>query len=142
MITKFNKLLESRIDIMDIETNIDNENELIKKIKQELSIIAYKKKNSPKPIRIKKINGYFDKKDLTNIDLISKTLLKINFSNNDIITGKLFIYKNDELNNIVIKINEEVIYDLDNKDFNNEILVDKLIYKYKEYLLKNHKSIK
>ena len=66
MITKFEKLYE-KMDLSDIKINIENENkELIDKIKNELSIITYRRKNSPKPIRLIEISGYFIKiEDIT-----------------------------------------------------------------------------
>lgn len=140
MITKFKDLYEN-IDLSDIIINIENEiPELIDKIKQELSIITYKKRNSPKTIRIKEISGYFNKRDFKNINLIYKTYIIINLSNNDNIKAKLSKY--DSENNINIKINNELVYDLDNEKFTNEILIDKLINKYKEFLLKEFKNIR
>lgn len=139
MITQFKEILET-IDISDIEYNIENENkELINKIKQELSIVIYKRKNNPKPLRIKNINGYFDKKDFKNINLIYRTLITVNLSNSDKLCGKLSAYKKENENNITIKINDNIVYDIDNKKFNNEYLIDKLVEKYKEYLLKEYK---
>ena len=38
-----------------------------------------------------------------------------------------------------IKVNNEIVYNLDNKKFNNDVFVDKLIDKYKESLLKTVK---
>jgi hypothetical protein len=143
MITKFNRLFEKSVDLTDIDIKIDNENnELVDKIKQELSIITFKKKNSPKTIRIKSINGYFSKRDFKNIKLIYKTYLSIGLSNGDTIKGKLSVYEQEAENNICIKINNDVVYDLDNKKFKNNNLVDKIIEKYKEYLLKNYKILR
>lgn len=140
MITKFEKLFEKNIDLTDITINVENEKEeLIEKIKQELSIITYKKSNSPRTIRIKEISGYFNKKDFKNIKLLYRTYIVISMSNEDKIKAKLSIYQDDNENNIKIKINDNVVYDLDNKKYTNEFLIEKLIYKYKEYLLKNYK---
>lgn len=140
MITKFEKLFEKNIDLTDITINVENKNnDLIEKIKQELSLITYKRKNSPKPIRIKEISGYFDKRDFKNIKLKNRTYIVIGLSNGDKIKGKLSIYQNENENNIKITINDEVVYDLDNKKYTNEFLIEKLIYKYKEFLLKNYK---
>jgi len=139
MITKFEKLYE-KIDLSDIEINIENENkELIDKIKDELSIITYRRKNNPKPIRLTKIDGYFNNRDFKNINLIYKTNLNITLSNGDEINGKLSVYKNENENNINIKINTKLIYDIDNKKFNDELLIDKMISKYQENLLQKYK---
>ena len=59
MITKFDKLFEKDIDLTDIIIKVENKKEeFIDKIKQELSIITYKRKNNPKSIRIIDISGY------------------------------------------------------------------------------------
>lgn len=140
MITKFEKLFE-KVELTDIIINIENDkNEFTDKIRQELSIISYKRKNSPKPIRIKEIGGYFNKRDFKNINLIYRTYLVVDMSNGDKIKAKLSVYKDEK--NINININNKVIYDLDNDNFNNEILVDKITNKYKEYLLKGYKKIR
>mgnify|MGYP001769095114 CR=1 FL=1 len=140
MITKFNELFEKKINLTDIEINIENEKkEFIEKIKQELSIISYKRRNSPKPIRINKISGYFNKKDFKNINLLYRTYIVIEMSNYDKLKAKLSVYKDEIENNINIKINDKLIYDMDNKKFNNEYFIDKLIQKYKDFLLKNYK---
>ena len=139
MITNFKKLLEQKEDLTDIITNIENEKtKLVDKIKHELSIITYKRQKNPKPIRIKEINGYFNKRDFKNIKLLYNTYLVINLSNNDKLMAKLSVYQNEE-KNIHIQINNNVIFDLDNSQYSNDILVDKLIEKYKEYLLKSYK---
>ncbi len=140
MITKFEKIFEKDINLSDIEVNIENQNkELIEKIKQELSIITYKRKNNPKSIRIKEIIGYFNKKDFKNIKLIYRTYLAINLSNNDKIKAKLSIYQDEKENNIKITINNNIVYNLDNKNFSNELLIDKLINRYKEFLIQDYK---
>jgi len=140
MITNFKKLVEQKEDLTDIIVNVENEKtEFIDKIKQELSIITYKRQKNPKPIRIVEISGYFNKRDFTNIKLLYNTYLLINLSNSDKLKAKLSVYQDNTKNNIHIQINNEVIYDLDNKNFNNEFLIDKLIEKYKDYLLKSYK---
>jgi hypothetical protein len=141
MITKFEKLFENKINIDDIKVEIKNEDKkLIEKIKQELSIISYKKKNSPKTIRIKEINGYFNNTDFKKINLIYRTYINIKMSNDDDLKAKLSVFKDEK--NINIKINNEIVYDIDNDNFTNEILVEKLINKYKEYLLKEYKKLR
>jgi len=139
MITKFEKLYE-KIDLSDIKIDVKNKNkELIESLTQELSIISYRRKNSPKPIRLTEISGYFNKSDFKNNNLIYKTYLNLILSNGDKIKSSLSTYKDDNENNINIKINEKQIYDIDNKKFDNNSLIDKIITKYKEYLLGNLK---
>mgnify|MGYP000527075584 CR=1 FL=1 len=93
-------------------------------------------------IRIVKIGGYFNKRDFKNIKLLYRTYLTIDLSNGDKVKSKLSVYQDENENNISITINNDVVYDLDNKKFNNELLVEKLISKYKEYLLKGYKNIR
>jgi hypothetical protein len=143
MITKFEQLFEQNIDLEDVIVNVENEKtEFIDKIKHDLSIITYKRANSPKPIRIREIKGYFNKRDFKNIKLLYNTYLNISMSNGDKIDAKLSVFQDENYNNINIKINNELIYDLDNKKFNNEIFVDKVITKYKESLLKTYKIVR
>ena len=143
MITKFEELFEKNTDLDDIIINVENEKEeLIDKIKHELSIITYKKQNNPKSIRLKEISGYFNKRDFKNVKLLYRTYLIINLSNGDKIDAKLSVFQDENENNINIKINNIVIYDLDNNKFTNDILIDKIIDKYKESLLKNYKKLR
>lgn len=138
MITRFEKLFEDNSNLDDIITNIQNEeSEHIEKIKQELSIISYKRQSNPKPIRISEISGYFNKRDFKNINLIYRTYLVVSMSNGDKIKAKLSVYEDEK--NINIEINNELIYDIDNDIFNNTILIEKIINKYKESLLTKYK---
>ena len=132
MITKFGKLYENNEDII---INIENENDkLINKIKNHFSLITYKRKNNPKQIRLKKISGYFDKNDFKNTKLIKRTYLNLELTNNDNIKAKLSIYNDSEDNNISIKLNDKLLYDIDNENFNNDVLINKMIDKYKDHL--------
>lgn len=141
MITKFSELNESKIDLTEINIDVENEDvELINKIKKELSIITYKKEKNPKPIRIKEITGYFNKRDFKNTNVKYKTSLNINLSNGDKIKAKLSVYDDENENNISLKINNELIYNIDNKKFNNELFVDKLVDKYKKFLVDRYKN--
>jgi len=143
MITKFKTLFEKNIDLTDISVKVGNEKkELIDKIKHELSIITYKKSNSPKSIRILDISGYFNKRDFRDIKLIYRTYLVINLSNQDKIKATLSIFQDENKNNICIRINDDLVFDLDNKNYTNEIFIDKIINKYKEYLVKDFKKIR
>ena len=143
MITKFKKLFEQNIDLEDVIVNVENEKkEFTDKIKHDFSIITYKKANSPKSIRIREITGYFNKRDFKNIKLLYNTSLVVSMTNGDKIIGKLSVYQNENENNINIKINEKLVYDLDNKEFNNDIFVEKLITKYKESLLEVYKRVR
>lgn len=128
------------MDLTDINIDVENEDkDLINKIKHELSIITYKRENNPKPIRIKEITGYFNKRDFKNTKIKYKTSININLSNGDKIKAKLSVYDDENENNISIKINNDLIYNLDNNKFNNDIFIDKLIYKYKKFLVDKYK---
>ena len=143
MITRFKKLFEQNTNLEDIIIKIENEKkELIDKIKHELSIITYKRQNNPKSIRLKDISGYFNKRDFRELKLLYRTYLNINLSNADKIEATLSVFNDENENNIKIKINDIIVYDLDNKKFTNDVLIDKLIEKYKESLLKNYKKIR
>jgi len=143
MITRFKKLFEQDTNLEDIIIKIENEKkELIDKIKHELSIITYKRQNNPKSIRLKDISGYFNKRDFRELKLLYRTYLNINLSNADKIEATLSVFNDENENNIKIKINDIIVYDLDNKKFTNDVLIDKLIEKYKESLLKNYKKIR
>lgn len=143
MITRFKKLFEQDTNLEDIIINIENEKtELVDKIKHELSIITYKRQNNPKSIRLKDISGYFNKRDFRELKLLYRTYLNINLSNADKIEAKLSVFQDENENNINIKINNIIVYDLDNNKFTNDILIDKIITRYKESLLKNYKKIR
>lgn len=124
------------------EMNIDVENkneELTKKIVDNFSFIIYKQDKKPKNIRVNNLSGYFNNKDFKNSNLIYKTNIEIELSNGDVIEGKLSTYKEKSENNITIKINDKIIYNLDNPNFNNEILIDKMKDKYEAHIKKNWK---
>jgi hypothetical protein len=143
MITKFKELYEKNIDLVDIAIDVENSKEkFINKIKHELSIITYKKTKNPKSIRIKEISGYFNKRDFKNPKILYRTYIVVGMTNNDKIKAKLSVYQDENENNINIIINNDLVYDLDNKKFNNEFLIEKLIYKYKEFLMKEYKKIR
>lgn len=132
MFTKF-KLFERQISI-NIE---NNKNELIKDLIDKFSFIIYKQIRKPINLRIKNINGYFNKTDFKNTNLIYKTELYVELSNLDIIYGVICTHK--EYSNIKIKINDKLIYDMNNKNFDNESLIDKMISLYKNHIRKNYK---
>jgi hypothetical protein len=116
---------------LDIE---NNKEALTKKIVNDFSLIVYKQRNRPKQIRILNIEGYYNKRDFNKINLIYKTHLVIELTNYDVIEGELNVFDNSNENNIKIKINDKIIYNLDNKNFNNEFLIDKMFLKYENYI--------
>ena len=125
MITKFNIFEKMNLD--DIIINITNINEnLINILIDKLSII--KKKKKKRSLRPVTITGHFDKKIGTGDYSYSETRLVIHLSNNDFIEG---IFAS---NTIKIYINEIIQYNLNNDEFTNEILIDKIIESYKNFL--------
>jgi len=158
MLTKFNLFITDGIDteklkrskgetlknlnenMLEIENNIKNNNEeLTKKIINEFSFIIYKQRNRPKNLRVKKLEGYYNNRNFKNYNLIYKTKIIIELSNYDIVEGKLSVYDNENENNIRIKINDEIVYNLDNQNFNNDKLIEKMKMKYQNYIKKNYK---
>ncbi len=124
---------------LDINNKIENNIEkLTKKIIDNFSFIIYKQIRKPKGLRIKSLNGYYNMRDYKNYNLIYKTKILIELTNYDIIEGNLSINENSS-NNITIKINNKIIYNLDNEKFNNEILIDKMKDKYIYYIKKTYK---
>jgi len=124
MITNF-KIYESSTDI-DINTNLNQK--YIDYLTDNLSIGIYKRINSVKYLKIKSINGNSDDKK-TNI------IIGIN---GDTIEG--YYYSND--NSIIVKINDELVYDVDYKDFNIEKLLNRIVKEYKKHLKENKWKIK
>jgi len=134
------KNLNEGIMNLEIENIIeDNNEELTKKVIEEFSFIIYKQRKRPKNVRVKKLEGYYNKRDFKNYNLIYKTKIIIELSNFDIVEGELSVYENNNDNNIKIKIDDRVIYNLDNPTFDNKKLVDKMKLLYKKHLEKNYK---
>jgi len=126
---------------LKINNNIENnDDESTKKMINDFSFVIYKQKRRPKSLRIKKLDGYYNKRDFKNYNLIYKTKIIIELSNLDIIEGNLEINENST-NNILIKINDKIIYNLDNNKFNIEILIDKMKDKYKHHIIKKNYKI-
>jgi len=125
---------------LEIENNIENDvQEFTNKIINEFSFIIYKQRNRPKNLRVKKLEGYYNKRDFKNYNLIYKTKITIELSNFDIIEGKLSVHDNKNENNIRIKINDDIVYNLDNPNFTDDKLIDKMKMKYQNYIEKSYK---
>lgn len=120
--TEDNQINKKIFEPTDIFINVENKQDnLINKLIDELSIVI--KKRTPKAIRILKIEGYINKDNISN--------LKLNMSNGDVIEGKLIT---DNIPNILIKINDVILFDLEHKLFNIEVLIDKIINMYKKHI--------
>jgi len=120
----------------DIKMNVEGNNFLINQLIDNMSLIVQKR--SSKSLRIKSIYGYINKEIHSRHNLYYDTYLEISMINKDFITAE---YKSVN-SNIVIKINDDIVYDMVSKRFDNEILFDKIITEYKKYLKINKFIIK
>jgi hypothetical protein len=138
MITRFNEIYE-KVDLSDIAIDVENKNdELIKRLVDELSIVIYKRKGKFRSLRITKVSGSNQKEKFKDQNFIYSTNLLATLSNNDTIGGTFSSAKDGE-NNISIKINDKIVYDLDSKKFTDETLIDKMVGEYKKQLEKEWK---
>ena len=146
MITRF-KLFE----IKKFENKIlDLPKVLEKRIIDDFSFIVWKgrKKNGQKnykSIRIIDLDGFYSNSDLQVNSSENTILLKITMSNNDYIEAKYYTRTNIDKyidNNITISINQKVIYDLDNKNNNENIFLNITRKVYMKYLEKKNWKIK
>lgn len=128
-----NEKYEMNIDLKDEDEKLRN------KIIQNFSFIVHKRQNNPKNIRVSNLKGYFKRKDFKNSNLIYKTNIIVELSNHDIVEGLLSVAEEKSDTNITIKINDKIVYDLDNSKFDDDILIDKMKDKYETYLKKNWK---
>ena len=112
----------------DIKINVDGNKSLINRLIDNMSLIVQKR--TSKSLRIKSINGYVNRETYARRNLYYDTYLEIYMINKDFIVGE---YKSIN-NNINIKINDNIVYDMDNRSFDNDILLDKIVGEYKKYL--------
>ncbi len=106
---------------------------IIDKLNDILAFLIYKskKKNSN---YINYTQLYIDNIILNQTKYHIKT--KIKMSNKDIINAEYF------KDNIFIKINNDIIYDIDNDIFTKDIFINKIADKYKKYLIQLNWKIK
>lgn len=130
----FDNFLRESDDI-DIKINVEGKNYLVEMLAENLALIVKKKRT--KPLRITTINGYINKEFFSHKGYSYETYLQVTLSNKDVIAGKY----NTQTKNIYVQINEEDVYDLNNKTFDNEVLVDKMVEKYKKHLRNNKFTI-
>jgi hypothetical protein len=141
MFTKYLDYIKENIQneiSKSIKINIKGDNKnLIDNLIEKLSFNI--KKRKIKNIRIKEINGHINKEYFFNKNYFYKTNMEIININNDIIIGKY----DSRTNNIKIEINGDLVYDMDSKYNDNEILIDKISNEYIKYLKnKGFKTIK
>jgi hypothetical protein len=133
MITKF-KIFES------INVNIDIPQDVLNKLTNSLSIVAYKgtkrdekKHKNYKSIRIDAIDGYYNE----NIQMTNDYLFKIKMNNKDNIEAK-YTNRNDLdgviENSIYVEINGEKVYHMEHDDFSLDSFILKIGTEYKKYI--------
>lgn len=135
MIKKYNQYIKENNTILsDIKINVNGGEKIINKLIEKLTIVIKKKKI--KNINIKSIDGFINKEKFTLKGNFYSTYLEIILNNKDKIIGEY------SFNNIKIQINNDIVYDLDNEKFDNEVLVDKIVDEYiKKLKERNNKLI-
>lgn len=122
------KKVYEKLDLDDITMTIDGaDNEFISKVIDKFSFLIMKGK-TVKNIRPKKINGFLNKDEGGYKQNRKRTTLSIVMNNGNIIVGTL------SNGNVAISIDDEILYDVDRKDFTDGKLVDKLSDEYVKYL--------
>lgn len=130
------KMVYEKLDLDDISMKIDGaDDEFISKVVNKFSFLIMKGE-TVKNIRPKKINGFLNKDEDGYKQKNKRTTLSIVMNNGNIIVGTL------SNGNIAISINDEIIYDVDKKDFTENKLVDKLSEEYVKYLKSKNYQIK
>lgn len=142
MITKF-KLFET------IKVNIDIPEDILNKLINTLSIIAYKgkKRNDKnyknyKSIRIDIIDGYYNENKLNHNQINNEYLFKIKMNNKDIIESKYTNISNLDgviENSIYIEINGVPTYHMELDHFNLDFFIEKIGIEYEKYISKKWK---
>jgi hypothetical protein len=141
MITKF-KIFESNMVV-----NVNLPNDILSMIIDTLSIVAYKGKNKNnhknfKSIRINHIDGYYNMNKVINKEKTEETFLNIIMTNKDHIEAKYTrSIEIDNLieNSILVKINDELVYHLDNDQYDINSFIEMIGSQYKKYLEKKWK---
>lgn len=129
MIKKYYQYIKESDEPKDIIIKVDGKNYLIDRLIDNLSLVV--KKRIIKSFRINSITGHINKESFSKNGYSYETHLEITLTNKDVIIGE---YKN---NNILIKVNDEIVYDIDNNKFDNEVLIDKITSEYIKYLKSN-----
>jgi len=114
----------------DIKIEVEGkESGLLQKLIDNLSIVV--KRNKLRNISIKSIKGYINKKTfLVWNGYVYDSYLEVTLSNKDLIVAE---YKSIT-SNISIKVNNDIVFDLSHKSFDNEVLIDKMLSEYIKYL--------
>jgi hypothetical protein len=133
MIT-YKQYLRESVDALSGKTDIKIEVEgkesgLLQKLIEDLSVVV--KRNKLRNISIKSIKGYINKKTFLMLSgCVYDSYLEVILSNKDVIVAE---YKSIT-SNISIKVNNDIVFDLNHKSFDNEFLIDKMVSEYIKYL--------
>lgn len=119
----------------DIKIKVEGKNSLVQTLIDNLSIVV--KKRKLKSVRIKGITGYINRQTFTHHGNFYDTYLEVTLTNKDVIVGE---YKSSS-NSVLVRINDDIVYDMDNKAFDNEVLIDKMVGEYIKYLKEKRFSI-
>lgn len=131
MIKRFNQYIKESNEPKDIDIKVEGKNSLIDQLIDNLSLVVRKRKI--KSLHIKSITGYINKEFFTGKGYLYETQLSVTLNNKNILFGE---YKSKS-NEILIKVNDEIIYHLNHKTFDNEVLIDKMVNEYIKYLKNN-----
>jgi hypothetical protein len=113
----------------DIKINVqNNEQHLVNNLIEKMSIITQKRVK--RNLRIVSIKGYIDDEHLFDRRKTYSTKFELLMSNRDCVVGEY----NSRDNNIKIMVNDEVIFDIDHKSYDKEVLIDRISNEYKKYL--------
>ncbi|MCK9447215.1 hypothetical protein M0Q50_10215 [bacterium] len=142
MITKF-KIFENSKN----ETNLSIEQ--MDRLEDGLCLSIYKgkkrdnnKSTNYKILEIKKIETFLNNISISGKTKTTKSKIHIELSNKDKISGEYIkIEESGEIeeNSIKIEINDKIVYHLDNKDYNNNLLIEKIVEFYKKHIMKSWK---
>jgi hypothetical protein len=120
------------LSVPDVKITVKDGESLAKQLINKLSLVIQKR--TRKAIRVKSVNGYANKKTHYGKKMYYDTYLEVTMINKDFITGEY----NSRNGNIKITINDKVVFDIDNRHFDNEELIEKMTSVYKKYLSKGN----
>ena len=124
-------------EIEDVKMNIENSNDEFKSNLINKFTFVVMKRLVIKNLRPKKINVYLKNEEENGYKKNEmRSTLSIIMNNKDIIIGT---YAGE---NVAITINDEIVYDVDRKEFNDNKFIDKLSEEYVKYLKNKGYNIK
>ena len=131
--------IEDVDEIEDVKVKIENsDQEFTSKLIDKFTFVVMKRM-VVKNLRPKKINGYLRNEEESGYkknEMRKRSTLCVVMNNKDIIIGT---YAGE---NVAITINDEIVYDVDRKEFDDNKFVDKLSEEYVKYLKNKGYNIK